>query len=98
MGRGSRGGRRVPRHGGPPRPGRGPPGPRRRPSGRRRWIVAAGVVAAFTGMVAPPAQSEDMVAVGRVADDLPRSLTAQWAIPALSDGAPAGAITLASAP
>jgi membrane-bound lytic murein transglycosylase B len=72
--------------------------PRRRPSGRRRWIVAAGVVAAFTGMVAPPAQSEGLVAVGRVADDLPRSLTAQWAIPALSDGAPPGAITLASAP
>jgi hypothetical protein len=41
--------------------------PRRRPSGRRRWIVAAGVVAAFTGMVAPPAQSEGLVAVGRVA-------------------------------
>src|SRR3954447_6426666 len=72
--------------------------PRRRPSGRRRWIVAAGVVAAFTGMVAPPTQSEGLVAVGRVADDVPRSLTARWAIPALSDGAPAGAITLASAP
>ena len=31
--------------------------PRRRLPGRKRWFVAAGVLAAFTGMVAPPAQS-----------------------------------------
>jgi hypothetical protein len=59
--------------------------------------VAAGVVAAFTGMVAPPAESPDLVAVGQVTA-LPRSLTAQWSIPPLSDGAPTGAITLAKAP
>lgn len=74
--------------------------PRRRPTGRRRWLVAAGAVAALTGMVAPPAGSQGLKAVGHVAEDaeLPRSLSAQWAIPALSDGAPAGAITLANAP
>src|SRR5215207_5213148 len=74
-----------------------PAPPRRRLSGHRRWFVAAGVVAAFTAMVAPPAQSDDMAAAGRVTD-LPRSLTSQWAIPALSDGAPTGAITLANQP
>jgi membrane-bound lytic murein transglycosylase B len=65
--------------------------------GRRRWFVAAGVVAAFTAMVAPPAESQGLTAVGQVTE-LPRSLTSQWAIPALSDGAPTGAVTLANAP
>jgi hypothetical protein len=60
--------------------------------------VAAGVVAAFTGMVVPPHGSQGLTAVRHVADDVPRSLTTQWSIPSLSDGAPAGAITLANAP
>jgi hypothetical protein len=73
--------------------------PRRRLPGRKRWFVAAGVMAAFTGMVAPPAQSEDLVAVGH-ADDfaVPRTLAARWAIPALSEGAPRGATTLTAVP
>jgi hypothetical protein len=70
----------------------------RRPTSRRRWFVAAGVVAAFTGMVAPPAESQGMLAVGQVTDELPRGLTTQWSIPSLSDGAPRGSITLANAP
>jgi membrane-bound lytic murein transglycosylase B len=70
----------------------------RQPAGRRRWLVAAGVVAAFTGMVAPPAESQPLHVVGEVSDDLPGSATAQWAIPSLSEGAPPGAITLANAP
>ena len=36
----------------------------RQPAGRRRWLVAAGVVAAFTGMVAPPAESQPLNVVG----------------------------------
>jgi hypothetical protein len=74
--------------------------PRRRLTSKRRWFVAAGAVAAFTSMVAPPAQPQSLHAVGQVADasELPGSQTAQWSIPALSDGAPAGAVTLANAP
>jgi len=73
--------------------------PRRRIGGRKRWFVLAGVLAAFTAMVAPPAQSQDLQAVGH-ADDfaVPRTLAARWAIPALSEGAPDGSVTLASAP
>ena len=73
--------------------------PGRRLPGRKRWFVAAGVLAAFTGMVAPPAQSEDLVAVGH-ADDfaVPRTLAARWAIPALSEGAPRGATALTAVP
>ncbi|CAA9236472.1 MAG: GH23 [uncultured Blastococcus sp.] len=71
--------------------------PRRRMSGRRRWFVAAGVLAAFTAMVAPPAQSQGLTAAGRVTD-VPRTLSSQWSIAALSDGAPRGAVTLASVP
>ena len=46
-------------------------------------------------MVAPPAQSQDLQAVGH-ADDfaVPRTLAARWAIPALSEGAPDDALTL----
>jgi membrane-bound lytic murein transglycosylase B len=55
-------------------------------------------VAAFTAMIAPPAESPGMAAVGHATDELPRSLATEWAIPALSAGAPPGAITLASAP
>jgi len=60
--------------------------------------VAAGALVVFSSVVAPPVQSQGLVAVGHLADGLPRSLTAQWAIPALSDGAPTGAVTLADAP
>ncbi|SOE02319.1 lytic transglycosylase domain-containing protein [Blastococcus haudaquaticus] len=59
--------------------------------------MAAGVVAAFTAMVAPPAQSQGLSAAGQVTD-LPRSLTSQWSIPALSEGAPRGATTLTAVP
>ncbi|WP_456558122.1 lytic transglycosylase domain-containing protein [Blastococcus sp. SYSU D00922] len=61
--------------------------------------MVAGVLAAFTAMVAPPAQSEDLQAVGH-ADDfaVPRTLAARWAIPALSEGAPDGAVTLTAVP
>ena len=73
--------------------------PRRRLPGRKRWFVAGGVLAAFTGMVAPPAESRDLVAVGH-ADDfaVPRTLAARWAIPALSEGAPRGSTTLTAVP
>ncbi|TFV64940.1 UNVERIFIED_ORG: hypothetical protein E4P37_12065 [Bacillus sp. AZ43] len=73
--------------------------PRRRVPGRKRWFVLAGVLAAFTAMVAPPAQSQDLRAVGH-ADDfaVPRTLAARWAIPALSEGAPRGATTLPLVP
>ena len=72
--------------------------PRRRVGGRR-WFVAAGVVAAFTAMVAPPADSQDLAAVGDAsAFELPRSVAAEWAIPALSEGAPPGSTTLPAAP
>jgi membrane-bound lytic murein transglycosylase B len=74
--------------------------PRRRLTSKRRWFVAAGAVAAFTSMVAPPAQPQSLHAVDQVAyaSELRGSQTAKWSIPALSDGAPAGAITLANAP
>ncbi|WP_164704505.1 lytic transglycosylase domain-containing protein [Blastococcus litoris] len=67
--------------------------------GHKRWFVVAGVLAAFTAMVAPPAQSQDLQAVGH-ADDfaVPRTLAARWAIPALSEGAPRGATTLTAVP
>lgn len=71
----------------------------RRMRGRKRWFVLAGVLAAFTAMVAPPAQSQDLQAVGH-ADDfaVPRTLAARWAIPALSEGAPRGSTTLTAVP
>ena len=72
--------------------------PRGRLAGRRRWLVAGGVLAAFTAMVAPPPHSDGLVAAGQVSDEASRSPGVQWTIPRLSAGAPTGAITLANAP
>ncbi|SFE30541.1 Membrane-bound lytic murein transglycosylase B [Blastococcus tunisiensis] len=75
------------------------PTPPLRRRARRRWVLAAGVVAACTAMVAPPADSPDLVAVGHADDGaVPRALSTRWAIPALSEGAPRGATTLPATP
>jgi membrane-bound lytic murein transglycosylase B len=69
---------------------------RPRPRRRRRWLVVAAAVAAFSAMVAPPPQPveadvDDAASQESVDDGVPT-------LPELSAGAPAGAITLASAP
>ena len=69
---------------------------RPRPRGRRRWLVVAAAVAAFSAMIAPPptpveADVDDAAAERSTDDGVPT-------LPELSAGAPAGAITLASAP
>ena len=72
--------------------------PRGRLAGRRRWLVAGGVLAAVTAMVAPPPHSDGLVDAGQVSDEPSGSSTVGWTIPRLSAGAPTGAITLATAP
>src|SRR3954466_10176585 len=62
--------------------------PRGRLVGRRRWLVAGGVVAAFTAMVPPPPHPDGLVAAGQVNDEGSRSPGVHWTIPRLSAGAP----------
>src|SRR3954447_4398006 len=68
-------------------------------SRRGRWFVAAGALAVLTALAASTPGSRGLVAVGHVDDArLPRSLTSTLALPALSSGAPAGAVTRAGTP
>ena len=67
---------------------------RARASGRHRWLVLGAVIAALSAMVAPaPQPPVDTQADGAAAEEsrAPGS-------PALSAGAPPGALTLAAAP
>jgi membrane-bound lytic murein transglycosylase B len=63
---------------------------------RRRWLVLAVIVAAWVSMAGSAPASSDLQAVGHVADGPMRQ--AAWALPTLSAGAPAGAVTLSSTP
>jgi uncharacterized membrane protein YgcG len=75
---------------------RGAPPKRRR--GRRYLLGALGLVA-LTGFLAPSAPQADLQAVGQLNDtSLPWEVAQGWAIPALSEGAPTGAVTLTSTP
>jgi membrane-bound lytic murein transglycosylase B len=65
----------------------------------RRWLLAAVSVVALTGFMAPSPQAAEMTAVGHVAEtSLPWDVASGFALPALSAGAPASAITLTSEP
>lgn len=78
------------------RPAAGPPGRRR----WRRWGIAGLGLVALTGFLAPSAAgAPGLTPVGRLAGtSLPWGLVAGLAIPQLSQGAPRGSVTLASAP
>src|SRR3954453_22770330 len=68
-------------------------------SRRGRWFVAAGGLVVGIALAAATPGSRGLVAVGHVDDArLPRSLTSTLALPVLSSGAPAGAVTLADTP
>ncbi|MDK3256695.1 lytic transglycosylase domain-containing protein [Blastococcus capsensis] len=76
------------------------PGGRGTPPGARpgRWLMVAAVVLGTAGLVAGTVQPDRTVPTGQtrpVADEDP---SPAWSVPALSDGAPAGAITLPAAP
>jgi hypothetical protein len=65
---------------------------------RSRWILAAAVLLGWAGVVAGVQAPDGLANAGDVKASVPQDVASKWQISELSQGAPAGAITLANAP
>ena len=65
---------------------------------RRRWLLAAAVLLGWAGLIAGVQSPHQLADAGEVKASVPKDVASKWQISELSQGAPAGAITLANAP